>query len=327
MPIPLLVAGIGAAIPLIYNELSKDDEDPNRVGERSVNDVAKGLGIEAPSNTDALRSEQRADQARSGADGGWTGDVDLTQSDQSRAEQVQALGLTRDAAMGNGPSAAGLTMQRGLDDSMLANRALAASARGGGVNSAAAMRAALVNNSRAGVTGAQMAGELRANEMNAARGQYLGGAQGLRGSDWAQASGVSSLRGQAQGMRDNRELSFAALARQQKQDAYNNAMGLSGMDTARRSGNAAALAEQRDRQNKADAAALNSAATMGVTGYQLAKAGENAPKAPGAAAPPGGGGGLPGGGGGTPSSSLGYGGESPGTVPMTYGTNTDGRGW
>lgn len=94
------------------------------------------------------------------------------QAQQSRASELEALGLTRDAAMGNAPSAAQATLQRGVDAANQGASSLAASARGGGGNLAlAGLQAGQQQATNAAAAG-QEASILRANEMATARAAY-----------------------------------------------------------------------------------------------------------------------------------------------------------
>ncbi len=271
MGIELIVAGLAAAAPFVVDALSGDDPDPERVKAGNAGDVKAQLGNPGEDRGQSDASFNRSHEARYGTDGAWQGEADLTNSNQSRGEQTNALGMLKSSAMGNGPSAARATLQSGLDQGMANNRAMAATSKGGGASAASALRLAQLSNANAGFQGAQQAAILRANEMRAAQNDYMGAASGLRGQDWQQAYGLSSLRGQAQGMRNNQEQFFSSLGRQQRQDAFNNDMSMLGMDMARRSGNAEFLSQQQDREDRATAAAFGAATQIAPVAYGIAK--------------------------------------------------------
>jgi hypothetical protein len=87
---------------------------------------AKGYGTPGYSSRDWdwYREQGRGAQGREGAR------IDNALGDQSRGAQYDALGMMRDAALGNRPSVAQLQMQQGLDDAVRSQQALASSARG-----------------------------------------------------------------------------------------------------------------------------------------------------------------------------------------------------
>jgi hypothetical protein len=115
----------------------------------------------------------------------------------ARGSQQDALALQRSAAMGQQPSVAQQQLQYGMNRGLAQNMSMAASARGGGANLAAANRAAMNSNAQlAGQTNAQ-AGMLRAQEMQQARDAYMGGASGIRGQDLGQQGAALQARGQS----------------------------------------------------------------------------------------------------------------------------------
>ncbi len=97
----------------------------------------------------------------------------LTARDASDREgdQTQALGLMRDAAMGNAPSVAQIQMRQGLDQALGNQQAMAGGARGAGglalAGGNAAANMAMLQNQ-----GSANSGMLRAQEMAQARGAY-----------------------------------------------------------------------------------------------------------------------------------------------------------
>lgn len=114
----------------------------------------------------------------------------------ARAQQEQALGLQRDAALGNAPSVAQLQMQAGQDQAMRGQEAMRASARGAaGVAMADYGAAANIAATQQQTT--QQMGVLRAQEMAQARDAYMQGATGMRGMDYQgaqQAAGMAQFQ-------------------------------------------------------------------------------------------------------------------------------------
>ncbi len=100
----------------------------------------------------------------------------------ARIGQADALGLMRDAAMGNAPSVAQLQQQRGMQDAMASQLSLAAGARGASGLAQAGYNAAgnVAALQRGGAMDNSM---LRAGEQAQARGAYMGGVTGIRGQD------------------------------------------------------------------------------------------------------------------------------------------------
>ena len=106
------------------------------------------------------------------------------QQEQARQYQNLAAGSYIDTLRGRTPSVAQLQMQQGLQQAQQNAQSMAAGARGGGANQAAAMRSALqANAGLAGQTNAQ-SGQLRAQEMADARAGLLGAGNAMRGGDF-----------------------------------------------------------------------------------------------------------------------------------------------
>lgn len=100
----------------------------------------------------------------------FQGGMDL--SGQSRANQLQGLGYLRGVAEGTGPSAAEGQMARGLAQAREQQGSIAASARGGGGNLAAAQAASANAASGLSMQGIQGAAQLRSQEQLGAMSQY-----------------------------------------------------------------------------------------------------------------------------------------------------------
>lgn len=142
-----------------------------------------------------------AAQDRAAAQADYTSaEQDRARAGQARAEQMQALGLQRDAALGNAPSVAQLQMRAGLDQAVRSQESMRASARG-------ASGIALADYQAAGNIAAQQQqvtnqmGTLRAQEMAQARDAYMQGAGGIRGQDYSaagQAAGMAQFQAEQQ---------------------------------------------------------------------------------------------------------------------------------
>lgn len=145
---------------------------------------------------------------------------------QAAARQAQAIdpntGIRRDqnanlralqmAALGKGPSAAQAQLQAGVDANIGALMAAAASQRGG---MAAGRRDLNRNVSQANQMGANAAAQLRAQEMNAARGMYTDALSGVRGQDTdiARANQLAQL--QMTGLNDAQQRALMGLGMDQ----------------------------------------------------------------------------------------------------------------
>jgi hypothetical protein len=108
------------------------------------------------------------------------------QSDQSRGQQGQAMGLMQGAATGQAPSQAQALGRNMIDQSLNAQMAAAASARGGSLAQAAAMRNAATMGDASRQQGMNQLSALRAQEMAQARDAYFGAASGMRQQDIGQ---------------------------------------------------------------------------------------------------------------------------------------------
>lgn len=114
----------------------------------------------------------------------------MAQSQDARRSQTDALGMQRDAAMGNAPSRAEHFGRNMIDQSLQSQMAGAASARGGSLAQAAAMRNASNNAATFQAQGMNNLAALRADEMARARADYFAGATGLRAGDY-QGAGMA----------------------------------------------------------------------------------------------------------------------------------------
>ena len=111
-----------------------------------------------------------------------------TDARRSRAQQSRDLGLMRSAAQGEAPSVAEQQLKQGAEQSIKAQQAAAASARGGAGARAAANRQAAFQGAETMTQTNQQAAALRAGEMAQAREQLMAGGQALRAGDIDQQS-------------------------------------------------------------------------------------------------------------------------------------------
>lgn len=109
----------------------------------------------------------------------------------SRAEQGNSLGMLRDAAMGKAPSRAELLSRHQMDQAASAQNSLAASARGPAALAMAQQQAA-GNTARSMSDISANTSAMRADEMARARDAYMSGASGMRGQDQARANDASN---------------------------------------------------------------------------------------------------------------------------------------
>lgn len=137
------------------------------------------------------------------------------QAQDARGSQMDALSLQQQAANGQAPSAAQSLSRNMLDQSLQAQMAGAASARGGSLAQAAAMRGASQQAGAMQQQGMNQIGALRAQEMAQARDAYSHGAGAVRGQDFA----AQGLAQQQQGMDMQSELAQRQM-NQQAQMGY-----------------------------------------------------------------------------------------------------------
>lgn len=137
---------------------------------------------------------------------------------QDRGDQQNAVSLYRDAAMGNGPSAAQSQFQQGLDASLRAQQSIANSARGGAMARSAARSEGAANAGDMSARATSMAAALRAQEMQSAMQGYAGASGQLRGSDLMaqgqdaqQAQFQAGMQLQSRGQNDQAGLGYEQL--------------------------------------------------------------------------------------------------------------------
>jgi hypothetical protein len=181
---------------------SLDDLTPEEIAEANrlaEGNMAKSSGeVRNPTYGNVLGyTQQQVDRSRSLGEaaaaraayeqnyGGY--DAAMAQSQAARGQQQDALGLSRAAAMGQAPSQAEGLGRNMIDQSLQAQMAGAASARGGGLAQAAAMRQAQNQSAVTQAQGSNQLAALRAQEMAQARGEYMAGAGALRQADYGGA--------------------------------------------------------------------------------------------------------------------------------------------
>lgn len=121
----------------------------------------------------------------------------IGQANQARDAQMQGLGYLQNQINGIGPSVAQQQMNAGLSNARLQQASIAASARGGGANLAAAQQSGA--NAAAGLSGqaVQQSALLRAQEQANAINSYGTQAAGLRGADFQGAQLAAGQQQQA----------------------------------------------------------------------------------------------------------------------------------
>lgn len=120
-------------------------------------------------------------------------------SDQARGQQLQGLQMLHGMANGTGPSAAQQQTNMAMANARNQQASIAASARGGGGNLAAAQAASANAAGQMGMQGIQQGGLLRAQEQIGAMSQYGQQAGALRQSDFARAQLASQQQQMAAG--------------------------------------------------------------------------------------------------------------------------------
>lgn len=247
--------------------------DPRTIREDEIRDV------EGPSGS---RARQRYNRARQlgqysqdlGVRGAQAYDQGLLDMMNSRAAQMNALGLQEQAALGQAPSAAEAQLQQGLDRGISAQQSMAASNVG---NPALAQRNAMIAGNQMALQNNAQAAQLRAQEMAQARQAFANQAGAIRQADAAGASlgaqtGLSGYR-QRLGAEElaNQELLRQQQLDQQAQIANQNKdlgiatanIGVREANQQRRSkfvsdlmgaaGSAVALSDERAKENIKDA--------------------------------------------------------------------------
>lgn len=122
---------------------------------------------------------------------------DRTAAGMARQRQNDALGLMEQAAYGDAPSRAELLGRSMTDQSLQAQMAGAASARGGALAQSAAMHNAANGAAQYQQQATQNAMAMRADEMARARDAFMGGASTIRGQDYQGAAQAADMMGRS----------------------------------------------------------------------------------------------------------------------------------
>jgi hypothetical protein len=194
----------------------------------------------------------------------------MGQANAARAEQVQAANMARSAAMGNAPSRAELLGRNMIDQSLQAQLAGAAGARGGSLGQAAAMRNAQMGAAAFQQQGGQQLAALRADEMDRARAQYAGQLGAIRGQDFAGAQNYAAMA-QQQGqmelqqrqMNDNRSMGMERLGFDTRNAAMTGDQGYAKIQAERQRMRDDASAKEREQDMDLAAAGIGAAASLG----------------------------------------------------------------
>ncbi len=235
--------------------------------------------------------------AYAGAQGRQGARIDTGLGDQSRGAQYDALGMMREAALGNRPSVAQLQMQQGLDDAVRSQQALASSARGQAALAQAQYNQAANTGAMQQAIAAQQS-QLRAQEMAAALAQYGGMATGIRGQDEGRSLAQAQLDQANLSRNDQYQLGMGGLMHGANQASIQAGLGMQGIQAGsydRAQAANAAIAGQNAANEwewyKAAMGGLQGGAQMGM-GFGGGGGGAPMPGPAPAPAPAGGGGGL-----------------------------------
>ncbi len=193
---------------------------------------------------------------------------------RDRGSQSDALGGMKAAANGAAPSRAELLGQGMIDQSLHAQMAGAAGARGGPLAQMAAQRQVGNNAASFQAQGSQQLAALRADEMERARSQYMQGASAMRGQDYqgAQqamgAAGQQAQMAQAQGqltadqrhMNQQAQMGYEGMAYDVNKDVFNGANGTAAMNQQNSQFNKQMQMAQSQQDSQNTMAGLSSAA-------------------------------------------------------------------
>lgn len=246
---------------------------------RNMGEAAAGRGAYQINYGQANRSLNNANGDLSRANS------DRVSANQDRQQQIASAALMRDAAYGNAPSKAELLGRSMIDQSLQAQLAGAASARGGPMAQAAAQRQAANGAAAFQQQGGQQLAAMRADEMERARGAWMQGLTGMRGQDYAgadQATRMAQMRSgmaqtqaqmqqaQAQSEMNQRQLNQQAQMHYEdsafgvRQAALNAGLGEQGQNDARQAHRDEMNAKERGEDMDLAAAGIGAVATIGA---------------------------------------------------------------
>lgn len=181
---------------------------PAASGQGQFSAGTPGPGMASSAQLQAQRQRQMGGDAANRA----AYQNDYTQSNEARGRMSGALDMTQAAAMGNAPSRAEILGQQMVGNSLDAQLAGAASARGGPMAQAAAARQAAAGAATMQQRGAADIAALRADEMARARNELMQGSAAMRGQD-LQAAGMQAENERFQrGLNQQGQLSWEGLA-------------------------------------------------------------------------------------------------------------------
>jgi hypothetical protein len=192
--------GSGSATPLGASEMPPKWGGQRRLEDGSIDEdpTLANDEVRRLQNLGAIAANRRAPEladARAQSEFSYARD-NIGQAAGERANQQRAQSLMASAARGNQPSQAESLGQGMIDRSLNAQLSGAASARGGALGQAAAMRAAANNAASQRAEGTQQLSALRANEMAQAREAYMGSSTGIRGQDLQTANQRAGMANQ-----------------------------------------------------------------------------------------------------------------------------------
>lgn len=175
-------------------------------------------------------------------------------ANQSRDQQMQGLGYLQNQINGNGPSVAQAQMNQGLSSARNQQASIAASARGGGANLAAAQQASA--NAAAGLSGqaVQQGATLRAGEQMNAMNAYNQAAGQMRSGDFQGAN----MQTQQQNMYNQQQNQYEGM----RANVYQTQM--QGQQAGEQQNAAREAAQQGLAYNSAQAAQQHSDNTLGT---------------------------------------------------------------
>lgn len=186
----------------------------------------------------------------------------LGMSDAARGQQLQGLQMLQGLASGTGPSAAQAQMAQGLTAARQQQASIAASARGGGSNLAAAQAASANAASGLSMQGIQSASQLRAQEQIGAMSQYGQAANQLRASDF----------GRAQLAQQQQQLSYGQASEQERyrQQVFSQQQGYQQAQEQQQLAREAAAKGWNLQQKAADTAERNTWIQAGTSAAAIA---------------------------------------------------------
>lgn len=190
-------------------------------------------GINVGQGRDSLGDSQMSNRAQSlGAAASLRGayQADTTENDLARNNQNAALTLMNRAAFGQEPSAAEIAGRRALDQSLNNQLAGAASARGGALGQAAAMRQAQVNAGQFQAQAMQTMQAQRAAEMAQARQDYGQMSTAQRGQELQQMNQLSQNELAQRQLNQQAQMGYEQMGQQANLAQAQTDLGVAGLN-------------------------------------------------------------------------------------------------